>query len=41
MANFYHKDIYNFEQPVKSYWETTTTTKFKYSKLEKNFQANI
>ena len=41
MANFYHKDIYNFEQPVKSYWETTLTSNFKYEKLEKNIQTNI
>ena len=41
MVNFYHEDIYNFEQPVKSYWETTTTTNFKYAKLEKNIQTNI
>ena len=39
--SFYHKDIYNFEQPVKSYWETTATTNFKYEKLEKNIQTNI
>ena len=41
MANFYHEDIYNFEQPVKSYWETTSTSNFKYEKLEKNIQTNI
>ena len=41
MVNFYHEDIYNFEQPVKSYWETTATTNFKYEKLEKNIQTNI
>ena len=39
--SFYHKDIYNFEQPVKSYWETTATTNFIYEKLEKNIQTNI
>ena len=42
MSNFYHEDIYNFEQPVKSYWESTTTTStYKYEKLQKNTQTNI
>ncbi len=41
MSNLYHEDIYKFKEPVKSYWETTTDTKNKYNKLEKNIQTNI
>ena len=35
MSNLYHKDIYKFNEPVKSYWETTSNTNNKYKKLEK------
>ena len=28
MKNIYHKDIYNFEKPVNSYWEDTTNENF-------------
>jgi len=41
MSNLYHKDIYKFDEPVKSYWETTSDTNNKYNKLEKNIQTNI
>ena len=41
MTNLYHKDIYKFEEPVKSYWETTVDTKNKYENLTKNIQTNI
>ena len=41
MTNLYHKDIYKFEEPVKSYWETTIDTKNKYENLTKNIQTNI
>ena len=42
MANLYHKDIYNFDEPVKSYWETTIDSNYyKYEKLNKNIQTNI
>ena len=41
MANLYHKDIYNFNKPIKSYWETTADTKNKYEELKKNIQTNI
>ena len=41
MSSLYHKDIYKFEEPVKSYWETTINSNNKYSKLEKNLQTNI
>jgi len=41
MNNLYHSDIYKFEEPIKSYWETTVDTKNKYEKLTKNIQTNI
>ena len=41
MTNLYHSDIYKFEEPIKSYWETTVDTKNKYGKLTKNIQTNI
>ena len=41
MSNLYHKNIYKFDEPVKSYWESTYNTKNKYNKLEKNKQTNI
>ena len=41
MSNLYHRDIYKFDEPVKSYWETTSNTNNKYNKLEKNIQTNI
>ena len=41
MTNLYHSDIYKFEEPIKSYWETTVDTKNKYKKLKKNIQTNI
>ena len=42
MASLYHKDIYNFEEPINSYWETTTNTKEnKYNEVNKNIQTNI
>ena len=41
MSNLYHNDIYKFEEPIKSYWETTCSSKNKYEKLKKNIQTNI
>ena len=41
MSNLYHEDIYKFNEPVKSYWESTSDTNNKYKKLEKNIQTNI
>jgi len=41
MSNLYHEDIYKFDEPVKSYWETTSNTNNKYNKLEKNILTNI
>ena len=41
MSNLYHQDIYRFEEPVKSFWETTHRSNDKYEKLNKNIQTNI
>ena len=41
MANLYHKDIYNFENPVNSYWESTINTKDRYKTLDKDMSANV
>ena len=41
MANLYHDDIYKFENPVNSYWESTVDTKNKYKSLDKDISANI
>ncbi len=41
MTNLYHKDIYNFDKPIKSYWETTAITNNKYKNLNENIQTNI
>ena len=41
MSSLYHKDIYKFEEPVKSFWETTHQSNDKYEKLNKNIQTNI
>ena len=41
MTNLYHEDIYKFEKPVKSYWESTIDTDNNYKTLDTNFNANI
>ncbi len=41
MSNLYHNDIYKFEEPVKSYWESTSASNYKYEKLNKNIKTNI
>ena len=41
MANLYHKDIYNYENPVNSYWESTTDSKDKYKTLDRDISANV
>tara|TARA_B100002051_G_C16683795_1_gene611418 strand:- start:95 stop:1444 length:1350 start_codon:yes stop_codon:yes gene_type:complete len=41
MKNLYHRDIYEFESPVKSYWESTTSEKFNIEKLKKNEKTEI
>ena len=41
MSNLYHKDIYDFDNPVKSYWEANTNTDLKLEKLKKNIGCLI
>ena len=41
MSQLYHNDIYQFDTPVKSYWEHVTSKKKKYDTLEKNISSNI
>ena len=41
MTNLYHEDIYKFEKPVKSYWESTIDTNNNYKTLDTNINANI
>ena len=41
MTNLYHDDIYKFENPVNSYWESTVDTKDKYKTLDKDINANV
>ncbi|MDC0226633.1 FAD-binding oxidoreductase [Alphaproteobacteria bacterium] len=41
MSQLYHNDIYKFNTPIKSYWETTINSNNKYSKLKKDLQTNI
>ena len=41
MANLYHNDIYKFEKPINSYWESTISTHGKYETFEKDFSTNV
>ncbi len=41
MSNLYHQDIYKFDKPVKSYWESTIDTKNNYNILNKNIKTNV
>ncbi len=42
MNKLYHKDMYQFHQPVKSYWEhTIENKKIKFNKLQKQTSADI
>ena len=41
MSQLYHNDMYQFDTPVKSYWEHITSKKKKYDTLEKNVSSNI
>jgi ribulose 1,5-bisphosphate synthetase/thiazole synthase len=41
MPGLYHSDIYQFEKPVKSYWESTVNNKNKYKSLDKQLNANV
>ena len=39
MSNLYHKDIYDFDNPVKSYWEANTNTDLNLEKLTKDTKS--
>ena len=41
MTGLYHQDIYKFEKPINSYWETTADTKNRYNKLKEDINTNI
>ena len=41
MSNLYHKDIYDFDNPVKSYWEANTNIDLKLEKLTKDTKSEI
>ena len=41
MTNLYHEDIYKFEKPVKSYWESTIDTNNNYKTLDIDINTNI
>ena len=41
MSNLYHKDIYDFDNPVTSYWEANTNTDLKLEKLTKDTKSEI
>ena len=40
MKNLYHSDIYNFETPVKSYWEDISNDNLEFEKLTKDIILN-
>ena len=41
MTNLYHEDIYKFEKPVKSYWESTIDTNNNYKTLDTDINTNV
>ncbi len=41
MSNLYHQDIYRFNEPIKSYWETTHNSKNQYKELKTSIDTNI
>ena len=41
MANLYHNDIYKFEKPINSYWESTIDKRDKYKTIEKDMNTNV
>ena len=40
MANLYHNDIYKFEKPINSYWESTISEHGKYETFQKDLSTN-
>ncbi len=41
MTNLYHDDIYKFEKPVKSYWESTIDKNNNYKTLDTDINTNV
>ena len=41
MKNLYHSDIYNFDTPVKSYWEDISNDNLDFEKLTKDINSEI
>ena len=41
MKNLYHSDMYQFNSPVKSYWEDTTKVNLNLEKLSKDINCEI
>ena len=41
MANLYHKDIYKFEKPINSYWESTIDKREDYQVFDKDMNTNV
>ena len=41
MSNLYHKDIYDFDNPVKSYWEANSKIELNLEKLTKDTKSEI
>ena len=41
MSKLYHEDIYKFEKPINSYWESTVKHKDKFKTLDTDMSANI
>ena len=41
MNNVYHPDIYQFNKPVRSYWEATSSENLNLEKLQKDISSEI
>ena len=41
MNNIYHPDIYQFDNPVSSYWEDTSSENLQIDKLKKDISSEI
>ena len=41
MSSLYHKDIYKFEKPINSYWESTVNPQDKFKTLDTDISTNI
>ena len=41
MNNVYHQDIYQFNKPVSSYWEATSSENLNLDKLQKDISSEI